>query len=54
MGTLFGIALNASAVGIPDKYAKPIAGIAAIAWATAQKDKDVTGNGSNSTREEKP
>lgn len=54
MGIVFGIALNANTLGLPEKWVKPITGIAAIVWAATQKDKDVTGAGMTARRVDDP
>lgn len=46
----FAVMLNGSTFGIPDKVAKPLAAIGAIALGSAAKDKDVTGTGSTALR----
>jgi len=45
-----GVMLNASTFGVPEKIAKPLAAIGAIALGATAKDKDVTGTGMRATR----
>lgn len=46
----FAVMLNGASFGIPEKIAKPLAAVGAIALGAAAKDKDVTGTGSTAER----